>query len=355
MATLSQLGWNSFFERHRMDIGDDTLAPARVSFVAKNSCRVVNAAGAFQATIAGRVFRDSTGSVDVPAAGDWVMLQASVIRALLPRQNALIRGASGSRGKRADHPRAAQVIAANVDTVFVVCGLDRDYNLRRLERYLTWAFNCGCMPAVILNKCDLHSHVDDFIADVSAVAMGVPVHAVSARAGTGLEQLEPYLTPGRTAVLVGSSGAGKSTLVNRLAGRPLQATRPVSGSDGKGVHTTTARNLILLSTGGMIIDNPGLREIALWEDGEGIARIFPEIGDLAEHCRYADCSHRHEPGCRVREAVDAGALAADRLESYLKMQREMDFIVQRRNKSADRIEKERWKGVAKRIKAMKGR
>jgi ribosome biogenesis GTPase len=245
------------------------------------------------------------------------------------------------------------VIAANIDTVFIVSGLDRDYNPRRIERTLTLVYNCGCSPVVLLNKADLHPQAERLLEEVESVAVGVPVHLVSARGAVGLEALESYLAPGKTVALVGSSGVGKSTLVNRMAGEARQATREVSESDGKGVHTTTTRDLIKLPGGGMVIDNPGIREIAFWSDEGGIDAAFPEIEDLSRGCRFADCTHRHEPGCKVREAIRSGKLPSDRLESYLKMKRELHYLSQRREKSASRVEKERWKEVALKVRQYK--
>jgi len=237
--------------------------------------------------------------------------------------------------------------------VFIVCGLDRDFNLRRIERYLTLVYNCGLMPVIVLTKADLHRDPLGYVSKVEAVTLGVPVHLISAWDNTGLNALESYLSPGRTSTLVGSSGAGKSTLLNRLYGRPVQRTGAVSTQVGKGRHTTTSRELIRMPQGGMVIDNPGLREIAFWEVHQGVDAVFPEIEALRADCRFADCSHTHEPGCPVLAAVEAGEITGGRLENYRKMRREMDYLDHRRHKSADRVEKERWKSVALKIKAMK--
>ena len=275
-----------------------------------------------------------------------------VISRVLARRNALSRGASGAHNKLDARPQKEQVIAANLDTVFIVCGLDRDFNLRRIERYLTLVYNCGLNPVIILTKADLHPEPERFIGEVEAVAFGVPIHLVSASDDTCLIALESYLSPGRTTTMVGSSGAGKSTLVNRLYGKTVQRTGATSTHVGKGKHTTTSRDLIIMPRGGMVIDNPGIREIALWEVDQGMEAAFPEIERLGLGCRFADCSHTHEPGCRVIEAVDKGEVSRDRLENYRKMKRELEYQCLRLNKSADRVEKERWKEVALKIKAM---
>ena len=264
-------------------------------------------------------------------------------------------GASGTRNKQDAQPQKEQVIAANLDTVFIVSGLDRDFNPRRIERYLTLVYNCGLNPVIILTKADLHRDPEHFVRETASVALDVPIHLVSASDDTGLASLEPYLSPGRTTTMVGSSGAGKSTLVNRLYGKDLQLTNAVSAHVGKGRHTTTSRDLIVMPQGGMVIDNPGIREIAFWEVDKGVEVAFCEIEKLGRGCRFADCSHTHEPGCRVLGAVDAGEISRDRLENYRKMKREMEFLSHRRHKSADRVEKERWKEVALKIKAIKKR
>jgi ribosome biogenesis GTPase len=279
----------------------------------------------------------------------------TVIAEVLARQNALSRGAAGTRGKQNELPQKEQVIAANLDTVFIVCGLDRDYNLRRIERYLTLVYNCGLNPVIILTKADLHQNPAHVVTEVETIAFGVPILLVSALDGKGLAQLEAYLSPGQTTTMVGSSGAGKSTLVNRLCGKTVQATASISSSVGKGRHTTTTRDLIMMPQGGMVIDNPGIREIAFWDDDGGITVAFPEIERFAAECRFSNCSHSHEPGCQVLQAVDEGDISPGRLESYLKMKRELAYLSQRQHKSADRLEKERWKEVALKVKAMKKR
>jgi len=353
--TLENLGWNSFFNEHFENMRETALRPGRVTSVRKNSFLVCDGKDEFRATVSGKFFRDAVKPSSFPVTGDWVALKESVIAKLLPRQNALSRGASGNRGKKEVMPSEQQVIAANVDTAFIVCGLDRDYNLRRIERYLTLVYNSGCTPAILLNKCDLHreQEVADFKDEVSEVAFGVPVWPISAKTGIGLTGLRGRLTTGSTAVLIGSSGAGKSTLVNCLSGNEDRATRPVSDRVGKGVHTTTSRDLIQLPGGGLIIDNPGLREIAFWDDENGIGDAFPDVEELATTCRFTDCNHRHEPGCGVQAAIQTGDFPPDRLESYLKMKQEFHYLAERRQKSADRVEKERWKAVAMKIKGMK--
>ena len=348
---LVQLGWSPYFQSQLDLSASDNLIPARVVGVRKNLFRVRTGQGEWLANLAGRLRYDSGGSY--PVTGDWVLLTDSVICQILERKNSLSRGASGAHHKADALPQKEQILAANLDTVFIVSGLDRDFNLRRIERYLTLVYNCGLRPVIILTKADLHSEPDHFVDEVEEIACGVPIHLVSAADDGGLTGLARYLSCGQTTTMVGSSGAGKSTLVNRLCGEPIQLTAAVSAQIGKGRHTTTNRDLFVVPQGGMIIDNPGIREIAFWDGESGLAATFPEIERLALQCRFRDCSHLHEPGCQVREAVVRGELAAERLANYEKMKREQDYLAQRQNKSADRVEKERWKDVAQRIKVMK--
>jgi ribosome biogenesis GTPase len=350
---LSKMGWTSHFQTQLQGYYNDDFIPARVVGVNKNTFRISNGKKEWLATIAGRLRNLSHGLY--PVTGDWVLVTDSVILKVLARKNALSRGASGTHGKQNSQPRKEQVIAANLDTVFVVCGLDLDFNLRRIERYLTLVYNCGLNPVIILTKADLHQDPMPFVREVESVAFGVSIHLVSALDGKGLPPLEAYLSPGQTTTMVGSSGVGKSTLVNRLYGRTIQATGSVRESIGKGKHTTTSRDLIMMPQGGMVIDNPGIREIAFWNNNDRIDVAFPEIEKLSEKCRFSNCTHTHEPGCRVLQAVTDDEILHDRLESYRKMRRELKYLSKRKHKSADRVEKEQWKEVALKIKALKKR
>jgi ribosome biogenesis GTPase / thiamine phosphate phosphatase len=347
---LSVLGWTSFFQEQLENRHSDRATPARVVGVRKNSFYTSNGQKEWLSTAAGKLQRAGSR---YPVVGDWVLATDTVIHEVLARKNALTRGAAGGRGKLEAMPMRQQVIAANLDTVFIVCGLDRDYNLRRIERYLTLVYNCNLTPAIILTKADLQPDPETFVREVEAIAFGVPVHLVSARDFTGLVQLEKTIAPGRTITMIGSSGAGKSTLLNRLYGESIQATKATSEKVGKGTHTTTSRDLIVMPKGGMVIDNPGIREVAFWDADKGVESAFPEIERLAAGCRFSDCSHTHEPGCRVLQAVVNGELAPERLDSYHKMNRELTYLAERQHKSADRVEKERWKEVALKVKSLK--
>ncbi len=348
---LLQMGWTSHFQAQWEPFSNNGLIPARVTGVRKNSFYTSNGKSEWLATLSGRLKYDSGGLY--PATGDWVLMTDALISRVLARENALSRGASGARSKQEAQPQKEQVIAANLNTVAIVSGLDQDFNLRRIERYLTLVYNCGLEPVIILTKADLHPDPDHYAGELEAVAFGVPIHLVSASEDTGLAALAPYLSFGRTMAMVGSSGAGKSTLVNRLYGKAVQPTASISIHDGKGRHTTTSRDLIMMPQGGMVIDNPGIREISFWEVDQGIDAAFPEIEKLGLECRFADCTHTREPGCRVLGAVDGGEIPRGRLENYWKMKRELEYLSHRRHKSAGRVEKERWKEVTLKIKAMK--
>lgn len=350
---LSLMGWTSHFQEQFDVFSNIDLTPARVIGVRKNSFLVSDGNKEWLATVAGRLRIDASSMY--PVTGDWVLMNGSVISRVLVRKNTLSRGASGTHNKQDAQPQKEQIIAANLDTVFIVTGLDRDYNLRRIERYLALIWNCGINPVIILTKADLHQDPLHFVNEVESVAFGVPVHLISAPEDTGLKSLEPYLAKGKTTTMVGSSGAGKSTLLNRLYGKDIQLTSPISSHVGKGKHTTTSRHLTMMPQGGMLIDNPGIREIAFWEVDKGMESAFPEIEMFGKECRFTNCSHNHEPGCMVLGAVDEGKISMDRLENYRKMKREMEYLSDRQHKSADRVEKERWKDITMKIKTMKKR
>ncbi|MBU1231572.1 MAG: ribosome small subunit-dependent GTPase A [Proteobacteria bacterium] len=352
-SPLNQLGWSSFFQEQLTGKSGEQ-PPARVSGVRKNIYLVKRGDEEIQATLAGKLFHGS--DTNLPAVGDWVLLRESVITTVLFRKNALSRKASGGRsGKNGETYLGDQVIAANLDTVFIVCGLDRDFNLRRIERYLTMVYNCGIEPVVILTKADIHQNPSDFVNAVETVACGVSVYPVSANDNDAIFQLANLLPQGRTAALIGSSGAGKSTLINRLSGKEIRATGSVGTRVGKGKHITTTRDLIVLPSGGMVIDNPGIREIALTLDDEGTESAFPDIEASARLCRFKDCSHTHEPDCGVLEAVSCGEISLNRLKNYQKIKSELNYFLQRENEGAARVERERWKGVSQKIKSIRKR
>jgi len=348
---LSILGWDSYFQSHLDTICKEKILPARVVGVHKNHFLISQGNKERLVTPAGRLSHRIKSLF--PVIGDWVIVSGETISAVLPRKTILSRGAAGTHGKQGGPACKEQIIAANLDMVFIVCGMDHDFNIRRIERYLTLVYNCGLPPVIVLTKSDLHKDPESFVEKVEAVAFGVPVHPVSANDPGGPTVLEQYISTGRTITMIGSSGAGKSTLVNRLYGKEIQETCAISKRIGKGRHTTTNRSLIMMPQGGMVIDNPGIREIGFGDTGDGLDAAFPEIEALARICRFHNCSHTHEPGCGVLQGQADGTISRERLNSYQKMKRELAYLSDRRQKSADRVEKERWQGVALKIKAIK--
>jgi ribosome biogenesis GTPase len=347
---LRRLGWNDHFERLAADDNLDMNQVGRVLSAQRGRFLITDGRTERLCTPSGKLRQPMRQ--DYPVTGDWVLVDETVVKSVLPRRNTLSRGEAGSRSKQEGAARREQPLAANIDTVFIVCGLDRDYNLRRIERYLALVYNCAMAPVVVLTKADLHESPEDFRDEVEGTAFGVPVALTSTRDGRGVDELHAFLGVGQTVSMIGSSGAGKSSLANMLHGSDVQATAAVSQSVGKGRHTTTSREFIATPRGGLLMDNPGIREIAFAKDGDGLDATFADISELADHCRFADCSHQHEPGCAVLHAVETGELAQARLENYRKMQRELDYVRARSEKSADCVEKERWKDVAMEIKRM---
>jgi ribosome biogenesis GTPase len=321
-VTLEELGWGPQFEAAFAPHRPRGLVPARVATQHRGGFELLTEEGEPPATPAGTLG-------ELPAVGDWVAAATvsdegkAIIEAVLPRQTAFTR--------RDPWSDKEEVVAANVDTVFVVTALGRDFNARRLERYLAAAHESGADPVVLLNKADLEPELaESTIAEARATAPGVPVHLVSAKAGDGLAELDPYLVTGRTVALLGSSGVGKSTLANRLAGSELLATAAVRG-DERGRHTTTRRQLVLLPRGGLLLDTPGLRELQL--SGANLAETFPEIAALSQKCKFRDCSHTHEPDCAVRAAAEAGEIPRERYDSYLKLAAELTDLGERQRRS----------------------
>jgi len=322
---LESLGWDASFADAFRPFEQDGLAPARVAVEHRSEYVVYAEDGELRAELAGRLRHGD----EHPAVGDWVAVALrtaegrATIQAVLPHRSAFVRKVARSETK-------PQVVAANVDVVFVVCGLDTNYSARRIERYLTLAWESGAQPVVLLTKADLCDEVEARVYEIESVAFGVPVHSVSAPHGDGVETVRAYVPAGRTAALLGSSGVGKSTLVNTLVGEELLATREIR-EDGRGRHTTTHRQLVPLPHGGLVLDTPGMRELQLWDADEGLHTAFADVDALAAECRFADCAHRHEPGCAVRAALADGALDVERFESWQKLRRELEWLARRQD------------------------
>ena len=345
---LHTLGWSSWFEER---FGEHRLAgsePGRVVADHGSAYAVQLEAGEVRAHLAGRLRHDSATRASLPAVGDWVAVQRTrdggqaLIQAVLERRSALSR-------KEADDPTAEQVMAANVDRVFIVAALSEALNLRRLERYLTIAWNSGAAPVIVLNKADLAGDPGEALEAVEPIALGAPVLLASGMTGEGLDGVLGELSPGLTGVLIGPSGVGKSTIINRLLGGAVLDTRAVR-RDGKGRHTTTHRQLLPLPGGGMLIDTPGLRELQLWADAGALEQTFADITQLAAGCRFRDCHHEREPGCAVRLAVERGELPADRLASYRKLERELHALAVRSSVRLQQEERKKWRAIHRAVR-----
>ncbi|MGE6760090.1 ribosome small subunit-dependent GTPase A [Corallococcus interemptor] len=361
--SLETLGWGPDLDVSLSSLvsqsSSNNLVPGRVVRQQRGLLTVQTAGAAFLARASGRLLHQAQGVEALPTVGDWVLLQPpasgdgeALMHAVLPRRSLLKRREAGS-----EHD--AQLIAANVDVVFLVTGLDGNFNPRRIERALTVAWNSGATPVVLLSKADLADDAAARVLEVEALSPGVDVLAVSARTGLGVEEVRARLPPGKTGVLLGSSGVGKSTLTNRLLDDARLATQPVLAEGDRGQHTTTHRELFVLEHGGLIIDGPGMRELGLWgDDDEGLAQAFADVLTLAAGCRFNDCGHQREPGCAVRAAVEDGTLSEERRASFEKLQREQAFqrrqtdaVAQREHK---RLERNRSKEGPARARLKRG-
>lgn len=343
MITLKRLGWNEFFSSQ---IEHSEFAVGRVSLEHKHMYRIMNEDGEWLAELSGKFRYEALTNEDYPSVGDWVvftpleMEKKGVIQRVLDRKSRFIRQGAGSKVEQ-------QVVAANVDYLFIVSSLNRDFNVRRIERYVLLAYESGASPVIVLTKRDLCDDLEEKMAEIEAVAIGVPVVTVNNLLKEGYEQLEPYTTEGTTIALVGSSGVGKSSLLNGLMNDEVQKTLTVRKGDDKGKHTTTHRELFILPNGALIIDTPGMRELQLWDGTNSIDTTFSDIEELAKKCRFNDCEHQTEPGCAVKKAIEEGGLSQDRLKSYRKLLREIQFSLRKQDEQLSLIEKRKWKKIHK--------
>ena len=347
---LQDLGWDPQWQAVFAPFVSDGLVPARVAIEFNYIYRLYAESGELQAQHAGRLRHEAVSKEQLSAVGDWVAArptageESATIEAVLPRRTKFSRKVAGELTEE-------QVVAANIDTVFVVMGLDGDYNPRRLERYLLLAGESGAQPVILLNKADIADRLAEDLDDITRLAAGVPVHAISAKTATGVEVVLRYLGAGRTGALLGSSGAGKSTLVNALLGEQLLKTNEVRAHDSRGRHTTRHRHLIQLpERRGLLIDTPGMRELQLWTQTDTARDSFEDIAELAQSCHFTNCRHRGEPRCAVADAIEAGTLAADRLSGFLKLQEEVETLEERKDARAQINAKRRFKTVSRSMK-----
>ncbi len=345
MHSLETLGWDPFFERQVDPVAEKHMNAARVVEEQRGNYRIHDGSGERYAELAGRLRHQAAqGGQSLPCVGDWVLARvppggeasgAALIHRVLDRRSKFSRKEAGVRA-------VEQVIAANVDTVLLVQSLNREFNPRRIERYLALLWESGAEPVVVLSKADLCADPQEWVGAVQEAAPGVAVHVTCALSPGGLEALAPYLKRGRTVALVGSSGVGKSTIVNKLAGQDLMRVQDIR-SDGRGIHTTTARHLVVLRQGGMLLDTPGMRTVLLWEGEEGLERTFEDVEALASRCRFRDCTHDSEPGCAVRDALEVGTLDPARYRSYAKLKREARHQAMKTDIRLRQAEQRRWR------------
>ncbi|BCB04429.1 putative ribosome biogenesis GTPase RsgA [Bacillus sp. KH172YL63] len=311
----------------------------------KGAFSVMTQSGEALCRISGKLRYQSVKREDLPAVGDWVQLseEGALIEKVMPRTSKFSR-------KQAGNETEEQIIATNIDTVFILSSLNDDLNSHRMERYLLLCWESGANPVIVLTKSDVCEEIEKKKTEVENTLHGVKVIAISAVTEEGISELRPYLEKGKTVALVGSSGVGKSTLTNLLIGEVVQKTKEIRESDDIGRHTTTHRELFLLDNGAAIIDTPGMREIQLWQGQEGLSTQYQDIEDLSLTCRFTDCRHQGEPGCQIRKAIDEGTLSQERFTHYLKLQKEIAYMERRGDKRLESLERKKWKDMGKQRK-----
>ncbi|MBU2491904.1 MAG: ribosome small subunit-dependent GTPase A [Bacteroidetes bacterium] len=346
MNNLKTLGWNSFFENQFEEFRNSGFIPGRIAIENKNNYSVLIENGEVTAEISGKLMFSSESNSDLPKTGDWVILSVfendnyGIIHNVLKRQSKVSRKKTG---KAYDE----QVLITNVDFIFIVQSLDNNYNINRLERYLTTVYQSGATPIVILSKADLCNDVELKIAEIQKSHSDVKIIAVSSFENIGIEEINNNLNSGTTYAFLGSSGVGKSTIINKLVGEEIQKTTEVRTGDNKGKHTTTKRELIILEDKGILIDTPGMRGLELWSANEGINTNFAEFEEFEGNCRFADCTHTHETGCAVIEAVKNNLIEQSRYDNYLKLRKELRYLETRVNHKVFLEEKKKWKEIQK--------
>ena len=364
MYALQDLGWSDFFSSQlsELELNSETAA-ARVAEENREMFRLLSPQGEFMAEVSGKFRHEVTARADFPAVGDWVLASTrkeesrATIHRVLNRKSKFSRKIAGKKTEE-------QIVAANVDVVFIVSSLNSEFNLRRLERYVALAWESGAQPVIVLNKSDLAENAEELRREAEAAAIGVRVILTSALRGDGIDEIREIIRSApegkstgdiptkkmrvaKTAALLGSSGVGKSSIINAILGTELLDTGEIRESDDRGRHTTTTRNLIVAPNGGVLIDTPGMRELQLWDANEGIDQAFGEIAELAMDCKFRDCKHVNEPGCAVRSAVESGSLAAERLESFHKLGREEKFVAAKQDAAVRAAETKSLKKLMK--------
>ncbi len=349
MNKLNKYGWNDFFEASFSEYADKGVTVARIAVEHRNYYELYSAQGDITADKSRKLFYNSENNIDLPAVGDWVVIRPipnekkAVIEAVLPRKTKFSR-------KKAGATTEEQVVAANIDTAFIISSLNQDLNPRRIERYLTLAWDNDVMPVIVLSKADLCDNPDEIKAEAELISFGTATHTISALNNIGLNELKQYFEGNKTVAVIGSSGVGKSTLINRLCEWTKMKVSDISLYKDKGRHTTSHRELTVVPDGGLIIDTPGMREIQLWEGGEGLAETFEDIEKLVLECKFTDCKHESEPGCAVRAAMKTGEIDEARFKSYKKLLNEIKYFEGKQNKRAQITEKKKWKKLTSEAK-----
>ncbi|WP_455392669.1 ribosome small subunit-dependent GTPase A [[Eubacterium] cellulosolvens] len=344
-----ELGWDEYFQAQLDSLGLKDIIPGRVFRTSPTGqCDIYTETGEMTARVPGRLKKQTESGAELPGVGDWVLVKpleiSNMIFKVLSRKNQISRKVAGREIKE-------QLVAANIDVMFIVMGLDNDFNLRRLERLLFMVSNSMVTPVVVLNKADLVSDAKEKEKMVrKAVGDEIEVHSISALSKSGIDTIRRYLKPGITITLVGSSGVGKSTIINALLGEAKQKIADVREKDSKGRHITKSRELFLIPGGGVMIDNPGIREVQLWGEPESLMGVFKDIEQLSRSCKFKDCSHLHEPNCAVTNALNSGELSQQRYDNYQKMRKELAHLSQKMKMSAEAVEKSKWKGLMKNAK-----